>query len=112
MREAVLDLAKDAINGPRESNYGSPYANHKRIADIWSAMTGYEFTPSMVSAMMIGIKLARAKEDIGVLDNWVDIAGYSAITWEIINEERKAGVKKQYHSQRFSNNDTEELSEE
>lgn len=94
MRDAVLDKAREAINGPREDDYGSPYENHKRIADIWSAMTGYEFTPSMVSAMMIGIKLSRAKENIRVLDNWVDIAGYSAITWEIVNEEHKTEVKR------------------
>ena len=89
MRDAVLDTAKEIVNGARESDYGSPYENHKRIADIWSAMTGYKFTPSMVSAMMIGVKLARAKENIGLLDNWVDIARYSAITWEILSEESK-----------------------
>lgn len=94
MRDAVLDKAREAINGPREDNYGSPYENHKRIADIWSAMTGYEFTPSMVSAMMIGIKLSRAREDNSLLDNWVDIAGYSAITWEVLNEELKREAKK------------------
>lgn len=87
MRDAVLDKAKEAINGPRESNYGSPYDNHKRIADIWSAMTGHNFTPSMVAAMMIGVKLSRAKERSDHMDNWVDIAGYAALAWEIVQLE-------------------------
>jgi hypothetical protein len=58
-RNRVLDRAKEVINGPREDSYGSPRDNHQRIADIWSAITGYKFTPEMVVMMMIGTKLAR-----------------------------------------------------
>jgi hypothetical protein len=84
-RNRVLDRAKEVINGPREDSYGSPRDNHQRIADIWSAITGYKFTPEMVVMMMIGTKLARLRHKANHEDSWVDIAGYAGLGWEINN---------------------------
>lgn len=85
LRDHVLEQAKKAINGPRQDSYGSPRDNHQRIADIWSAITGYKFTPEMVVMMMIGTKLARLRHKANHEDSWVDIAGYAGLGWEINN---------------------------
>jgi len=82
-RDALLDTAKELINGMREDMYGTPRENHERIAQIWSAVTGHDYTPEMVIAMMVGLKLARLSNDMEQFDTWTDIAGYAALGWEV-----------------------------
>jgi hypothetical protein len=65
--------------------------NHERIATIWSVLLRkkllHTITPTEVTAMMIGLKLARLAEDMHKDDSWVDIIGYAALGGEISNDE-------------------------
>lgn len=70
----------DAIAGEdRSRDYGHPYENHRRIAEIWSVQLGpilsRPILPREVALMMIGLKLAR-EVHTPKRDNGVDIAGY------------------------------------
>ena len=55
--------------------------NHERIATIWNVLLRAkllkQITPTEVTAMMIGLKLARLAEDMHKDDSWVDIIGYA-----------------------------------
>jgi len=83
----LLRKADTVINGARQDQYGRPIDNHRRIAAIWGAITGYEYTPQEVAAMMIGLKLARLANKMSHEDTWMDIAGYAALGWEMSDEE-------------------------
>ena len=70
----------DAIAGESKSrDYGHPYENHRRIAEIWSVQLGEILSrpiqPREVALMMIGLKLAR-EVHTPKRDNGLDIAGY------------------------------------
>ena len=96
LRSDILDEAKMAICGDREKDYGSPFINFNRIADLWSAYLGDRVTPNDVCNMMILLKISRMQTG-GVLcdDNFIDIAGYAAIGGEIaaIIERKLQGKK-------------------
>lgn len=79
----LLSKADKVINGARQSQYGTPIDNHRRIAVVWEAITGREYTPQEVAAMMIGLKLARLANRMDHEDTWMDIAGYAALGWEM-----------------------------
>lgn len=87
----------DAIAGESKSrDYGHPYENHRRIAEIWSVQLGpilsRPILPSEVALMMIGLKLARLINSPNHHDSMVDVCGY-AKCWDMIvgreNAERK-----------------------
>ena len=82
-RDDLLGAAKELVNGDREHDYGDPLENHQRIAKMWSAITGHEYTPETVALMMIGLKLARLSRRTNHFDSWVDVAGYAALGWEM-----------------------------
>lgn len=83
-------LRADAIAGhSRSLDYGHPYHNHQRIADIWSVQAenilkpGAKFTPDLVVLMMIGLKLARLANSPNHEDSMLDVCGY-AKCWDMI----------------------------
>lgn len=63
----------------RAQHYGDPRPNHDRIAGLWSAYLGTPITAHDVAAMMVLLKVARAKVDPGHDDNLIDIIGYAEI---------------------------------
>jgi hypothetical protein len=67
-----------AILAEREHDYGDAATNHERIAALWSAYLGHPVTAHDVAICMILTKCSRAKAGRRE-DNYVDIAGYSAI---------------------------------
>ena len=82
VREHVLDEAKKCVLKDRNSTYGKPEDNFKRIAILWEAydqirQPGPE-TPIDVSIKMILIKVARLAHNPTHKDSWVDTAGYAA----------------------------------
>jgi hypothetical protein len=85
-RGEILDEANRLTHGDRDKNYGTPYVNHKRIADIWTVILGIEVTPSQVALCMAGVKIARLVESPDHLDSFVDLAAYAAISGEIATE--------------------------
>ena len=71
----------DAIAGQdRSRDYGHPYENHRRIAEIWSVQLGpilsRPILPREVALMMIGLKLAR-EVSTPKRDNLIDACGYA-----------------------------------
>jgi hypothetical protein len=88
--ESILTEALRVTGGDRRENYGSPRANHMRIADLWNGYlcaravnpagerkpTQAELNEHDVAAMMILLKLARELHT-SKRDNAVDIAGYA-----------------------------------
>ena len=77
-RDAVLDAAKELINGDRAKDYGDAYQNHARIADGWNVIlkgalqTHGDLTPAHVVLMM----------------DWVK-AGYTALGAEIAERDSR-----------------------
>ena len=81
-RSRILTEANNIVNGARNQTYGSPEDNFSRIADLWSGYLQEEITPFQVG-MMILLKVARTETGSGSMDNFIDIAGYSACSGEI-----------------------------
>lgn len=85
-RGEILDEANRLTHGDRDKNYGTPYVNHKRIADIWAVILGIDVTPSQVALCMAGVKIARLVETPDHIDSFVDLAAYASIAGEIATE--------------------------
>lgn len=85
-RGEILNEANRLTHGERDKNYGTPYTNHKRIADIWSVILGQEITPAQVALCMVGVKIARLVETPDHLDSFVDGAAYFSICGELATE--------------------------
>ena len=86
--EKILDEAKRLTHTDRQKNYGSPYVNHKRIADLWSVYLETEITPSQVAWCLCLVKIARLIETPDHLDSIIDLAAYTAIYGEINDSEK------------------------
>jgi hypothetical protein len=82
-RQEILEEAARLTAEDRNKNYGDPYTNHKRIADIWSVILEYEVTPSQVALCMVGVKIARLIQTPTHQDSFIDGAAYMAIAGEI-----------------------------
>lgn len=80
MKNSILVEAARLVDGDRQSDYGHPQDDFKRIATIWSALLenklNTDLTSSEVGAMMIALKLSRTAFK-NKRDNWIDIAGYA-----------------------------------
>ena len=85
-RGKILDEAKRLTATDRQSIYGDPYINHKRIADLWSVYLETEISPSQVALCLCLVKIARLMETKNHLDSFIDLAAYAAIGGEISNE--------------------------
>jgi hypothetical protein len=83
-REEILQEALRLTSTDRQKNYGEPFINHKRIADIWTVLLGVEVTPSQVALCMVGVKLARLVETPTHMDSFVDMAAYASIAGEVV----------------------------
>lgn len=86
-RESCLDEAKKCVCCDRESQYGSPENNFKRIASLWTNYLDVEVNGQDVANMMILLKISRAKSGNFKNDNYVDIAGYAACACEMGDKE-------------------------
>ena len=72
----------DIIN-ERAKHYGDPRPNHDRIAGMWSAYLDTTLTAHDVAAMMVLLKIARAKLDPFHDDNITDAIGYAEIMRQV-----------------------------
>lgn len=78
-----------AVVEERNKTYDDPSLDFKRIAAMWTAMfieQGYEFGPDDVAKMLICLKLSRLMSTRNHKDSWLDIAGYGACGWEVVND--------------------------
>lgn len=83
-RKETLEKAYECVAGQREQDYGRPEDSLGRIADLWTAYYGSEFSPVDVAMMMALLKVARIKGRHATEDSFVDIAGYAAIGCEVM----------------------------
>lgn len=81
-RKRVLSEADRLIATDRQDAYGTPYLNHLRIAQLWSAYLEKEITPEQVAMCQVLVKVARSMESFKE-DNFVDGAAYFAIACEL-----------------------------
>jgi hypothetical protein len=64
--------------------YGSPYTNHKRIAEMWSGIFDFPITPHQVILAMVSLKLARLVETPTHHDSVVDAVAYLAFYEDVL----------------------------
>lgn len=82
-RKDILKTASDLTAGDRNNTYGTPRANHERIAAIWTVILGTPVTAQQVALCMAGVKISRLVTTPDHLDSYVDGAAYLAIAGEI-----------------------------
>ena len=82
-REATFDEARLLIQD-RGRVYGSPYTNHKRIAELWSGLLEFPITPHQVVLCMAAVKLARLVETPTHHDSVVDAIAYMAFYEDVL----------------------------
>ncbi len=74
--KSPLDLAREAVDGARRMDYGTPKENHERTAALWSAYLGVPIRATDVCMLNILQKVSRQRHAMK-LDNLTDIAGYA-----------------------------------
>jgi hypothetical protein len=74
----LLDVTKNILHD-REENYGCPACSLQETAEMWGDYLQCPVQPQDVAALMIMLKLQRAKDNGDYIDNWIDIAGYAAM---------------------------------
>lgn len=89
-RQKVLQEAERLTNTDRQATYGTPYLNHLRIAQLWSAYLEQEITPEQVAMCQVLVKVARSMESFKE-DNFVDGAAYFAIACELADIAQRQG---------------------
>ena len=82
-RDQVLQAAEKCVCGGRNSDYGEPERNFKKISELWSTYMGFNITERDVCMMMVLLKVARVSTGKGTEDCFVDIAGYAACAGEL-----------------------------
>lgn len=83
LRREVLAQADHLTGDTRAEEYGDAAEGFTRIAELWSDLFHYPFSPEDVALAMILVKAARLKHHSGHFDSWVDIAGYAALGAEV-----------------------------
>ncbi len=63
----------------RGSQYGHPYSQHSRIAELWSAYFHFPITANQVAMAMCLVKISRSVESPEISDHYKDAAAYIAI---------------------------------
>jgi len=89
-KEEILALAKEMVSKDRNKTHGDAFKNHAEIAEFWNIFLDGKLRPMAnitaadVAIMMILLKISRTTQGEKFnLDNFVDMAGYSAIAGEI-----------------------------
>lgn len=78
----ALQQAEKAVVD-REGLHGSAKSVIMRTAEMWSEYMNKEVEMADVCAMMILLKISRAKSRPNNADHWIDIAGYAAMGAEM-----------------------------
>lgn len=82
-RAQILQAAREAVMVDRAATHGGAEDTFGRIAGMWSAYLGMDVSPADVAALLVTLKVARARSNPGHEDNWVDMAGYAACGGEL-----------------------------
>ncbi len=97
-RAACLDTAKRLVTRQRQAQHGSFRDTYGAIAILWSTWlaarhgVALDLTAHDCAMMMTLLKVGRAAKNAGKVDNYVDMAGYTALACELRRRpRRKAG---------------------
>lgn len=82
-RKKILEESIRITMGDRQATHGSPQDTFEHIAKMWSAYLGEELQAEDVCHMMVLLKISRTQFGTVNSDDYVDMAGYSAIAGEI-----------------------------
>lgn len=91
-RVEILTEAANLITGQRQTDYGTPDENFKRVADFVNILikknleTNTPISPRQTADLMILLKVARTI-NTPTRDSYVDIAGYAGIAGELAAHE-------------------------
>lgn len=81
-RGDILKEAARLTSSDRQNQYGDPYTNHQRIADLWTTYLETQIKPEQVAICMALVKIARLMQTQSD-DSFIDLAAYAAIAGEI-----------------------------
>ncbi|MEK9770528.1 MAG: DUF6378 domain-containing protein [Betaproteobacteria bacterium] len=89
-RHAIALEAANLICGDRSETHGPVDQNFQNIGALWGSYLGKEISVLDVGNMLTLLKIARTKTNPTHRDNYVDGAGYLALTGEVnlVGEER------------------------
>lgn len=80
----ILKKATTTVEKRTDTNGYELAVHFNHVARLWSNYTGNDVTAADVAAMMVLLKLSRAKlGDSGAEDHYIDMAGYAAIMGEL-----------------------------
>jgi len=90
----IAAYAARLVSDDRQHEYGHPFDNLDRAAQIWSVILSTDVTAEQVALCMIGMKIARQVHKAKP-DTVVDVIGY-ALTLHMVEVERaKRGLRQQ-----------------
>lgn len=78
-RTEQLFAEATALVHERGSNYGHPFTQHTRIAELWSAYLHFPITSNQVAMCMALVKISRSVESPELDDNYKDALAYISI---------------------------------
>lgn len=81
-RSDILSRADGLVSTERAAQWGDARDTHGEIAELWSAYLGMNLFAKDVAALMILLKLVRAKRSPESEDSYFDMAGYAALMGE------------------------------
>ena len=84
----VLVEAQKLIRS-RDKKYGHPKQSFKIAADIFNALTDSSLRAEDIPLIQAILKLTRMKHSKQNRDHYVDIAGYIALMFEIVESDKK-----------------------
>ena len=99
-RGDILDKARACVCQDRNREYGEPEDGFRLIAALWEPVirescvspgADVSVNPETVALLMALLKAARAVQNPGHLDSWIDMAGYAACGGEIACKENNNG---------------------
>lgn len=79
----LLEAAIEATTGARNADYGNPWDNHNRTAELWSFWLrhskGIDVILTDLDVCMFNMlqKISRLTNGVEHYDSWVDLAGYA-----------------------------------
>ena len=93
MRKEVLKIAAQLITEDRAKQHGSARDNFTLVAEYWSShinarhRTNIKLKPNDVCDLMELFKLGRRNTSPDNMENYIDAAGYSSLSYEMVKDE-------------------------
>ena len=93
---SLLCDAMNAVANDRMDDYGTPAVNYTRVSALWNQYLALrprngrnDIDGADAVIMMILVKIARLIESPDHRDTWLDIAGYAAVGWSVVEDGKR-----------------------